>query len=99
MLGHGDHFIFREPKNAVLGSLELVEKAEPLGLPPTHVGGNAGPIYSDGDYYGFAVILAARIAAEAGPGQVDGDRFESIGPVSLKGVTRPVSIYRAVRAA
>ena len=32
---------------------------------------NAGPMtYTDGDYYGLTVIIAARIAAQAGPGQV-----------------------------
>jgi adenylate cyclase len=71
MLGDGVHFYFEEPSNAVLGSLELVERAQPQGLPPAHVGVNAGPMtYTDGDYYGLTVIIAARIASEAGPGQV-----------------------------
>ncbi len=34
MLGDGVHFHFADPSNAVLGSLELVERAEPHGLPP-----------------------------------------------------------------
>jgi adenylate cyclase len=63
MLGDGVHFHFPDASCAVLGSLELVEKAEPQGLPPAHVGVNAGPMtYVDGDYYGLTVILAARIA-------------------------------------
>ena len=110
MLGDGVHFHFDEPADAVLGSLELVEQAEPSGLPPAHVGVNAGPMtYTDGDYYGMTVIIAARIAAHAGPGQVlvgeaaaaemtpGGVRFEKVGPVALKGVARPVTVYRAVR--
>jgi adenylate cyclase len=110
MLGDGVHFHFHDPLNAVRGSLEFVEKAEPLGLPPAHVGVNAGPMtYTDGDYYGLTVIIAARIASQAGPGQVlvgeaamvngnsEGVRFEEIGPVPLKGVTRPVTVYRALR--
>jgi adenylate cyclase len=112
MLGDGVHFHFPDPFCAVLGSLELVERAEPQGLPPAHVGVNAGPMtYTDGDYYGLTVIIAARIAAQAGPGQVlvgeaatadgnpDGVRFDRIGPVPLKGVTRPVTVYRALREA
>ena len=112
MLGDGVHFHFHDPANAVIGSLELVEQAEPLGLPPAHVGVNAGPMsYVDGDYYGFTVILAARIASEAGPGEVlvgeaavaeerlNGVEFEQIEPVALKGVSRPVPVYRALRAA
>jgi adenylate cyclase len=112
MLGDGVHFHFHEPSNAVLGSLALVERAEPQGLPPAHVGVNAGPMtYTDGDYYGLTVIIAARIASLAGPGQVlvgetatanghpEGVRFEEIGPVRLKGVARPVTVYRALREA
>jgi adenylate cyclase len=111
MLGDGVHFHFRDPAKAVVGSLELVELAEPQGLPPAHVGVNAGPMtYIDGDYYGFTVILAARIASQAGPGQVfvgeaaaaangrpRGVRYEQVGPVPLKGVARPVTVYQAVR--
>jgi adenylate cyclase len=112
MLGDGVHFHFRDPSSAVLGSLELVERAEPQGLPPAHIGVNAGPMtYTDGDYYGLTVIIAARIASQAGPGQVlvgeaaiddghhEGVRFEEIGPVPLKGIARPVTVYRALREA
>jgi adenylate cyclase len=109
MLGDGVHFHFSDPASAVAASLAVVEKAEPLGLPPAHVGVNAGPMsYVDGDYYGLTVILAARIAGQAGPGQVlvgeaaareapEGVRFEEVGPVPLKGVTRPVTVFRAMR--
>jgi adenylate cyclase len=110
MLGDGVHFHFHDPASAVLGSLAFVEKARAWGLPPAHVGVNAGPMtYTDGDYYGLTVIIAARIAAQAGPGQVlvgenattdgrpQGVRFEEVGPVPLKGVARPVMIFRAVR--
>jgi adenylate cyclase len=111
MLGDGVHFHFDDPASAVLGSLTFVEQTEPRGLPPAHVGVNAGPMtYTDGDYYGLTVIIAARLAAHAGPGQVlvgeaaaanakpDGVRFEEVGPVPLKGVASPVTVYRATRA-
>jgi class 3 adenylate cyclase len=111
MLGDGVHFHFPDAATAVLASLELVERAEPQELPPAHVGVNAGPMtYTDGDWYGLTVIVAARIAAQAKPGQVlvgeaatadgspDGVRFEEVGPMTLKGVTRPVTVYRALRA-
>jgi class 3 adenylate cyclase len=57
------------------------------------------------------VIIAARIASAAGPGQVlvgevvarsdipEGVRFEEVEPVPLKGIARPVKIYRASRTA
>jgi adenylate cyclase len=110
MLGDGVHFFFHEPKNAVLGALDFVDKVVPHGLPEAHVGVNAGPmIYTDGDYYGLAVNVAARIASEAAPGQVlvgeaavadgapAGVQFERIGPVALKGVSEPVTLFRAIR--
>jgi hypothetical protein len=51
MLGDGVHFIFDEPANAELGSLDFVDSVEPRGLPPAHIGINADPItYTDGDY-------------------------------------------------
>jgi class 3 adenylate cyclase len=111
MLGDGVHFHFPEPANAVLGALDLVDMAELHGLPPAHVGVNAGPItYTDGDYYGLTVIIGARIAEAAGPTEVlvgetarryadpDGVRFVDVGPVQMKGVARPVRVYRALRA-
>ena len=110
MLGDGVHFHFRDPTAAVLGSLDFVGQTGSLGLPPAHVGVNAGPMtYTDGDYYGLAVIIAARLSAVAGPGEVlvgeavaaegvgDGVRLEEVGPVPLKGVARPVTVYRALR--
>ena len=112
MLGDGVHFHFEDPSSAVLGSLDFVDKARERELPPAHVGVNAGPMtYTDGDYYGMTVIVAARIAAQAGPGEVlvgeaatastkpEGVRFEEVGPLALKGVARPVTVFRAVRAA
>jgi len=108
MLGDGVHFHFESPARAVLGSLRFVEQAEARGLPPAHVGVNAGPMtYTDGDWYGMTVIVASRIAALAGPGEVlvgaaatgaaDGVRFEEVGPMPLKGVANPVLVYRAHR--
>jgi class 3 adenylate cyclase len=111
MLGDGVHFIYLDAASAVLGSLELVERAEREGLPPAHVGVNAGPMtYTDGDYYGLTVIIAARIGALAAPGQVlvgeavvadghpEGVSYEEIGPISLKGIAQPIVTYRAVPA-
>lgn len=110
MLGDGVHLHFHDPHTAVLASLDLVESAEPHGLPPARVGVNSGPMtYTDGDYYGLAVIIAARLATKAGPGEVlvgkgaagngppGGVRFESLEPMSLKGIARPVTVYRAIR--
>jgi adenylate cyclase len=71
MLGDGVHFHFEDPYNAVTASLEIVDSVRPAGLPPAHVGVNAGPmIYEEGDYFGRTVNIAARIASRAGPDQV-----------------------------
>jgi adenylate cyclase len=106
-LGDGVMFHFPDPRQAVLCSLDLVDRTPAAGLPPAHVGVNAGPvIFRDGDYFGRTVNVAARIAAQAGPGEVlvsddvvglapgDGLRFERVGPVELKGLSRPVVLHR-----
>jgi adenylate cyclase len=110
MLGDGVHFHFRDPHDAVRGSLEIVERARSRGLPPAHVGVNAGPmIYDEGDYFGRTVNVAARIASEAKADQVfvgedaervltpSGFRLTEVGSFELKGVLRPVTVYEALR--
>ncbi len=70
------------------------------------VGINAGePIAEDGDLFGTAVQLAARITDRAEPGQVlvsnvvrelcAGKTFEftSVGDATLKGFDEPVALY------
>ena len=107
-LGDGVMFHFKQPGQAVVAALEMVERTPQAGLPEAHVGLHAGPVvFQDGDYFGRTVNLAARIAAHAGPGQVlvsdevvaecgDGPvAFEPIGPVPLKGVAEPVPLHRA----
>ncbi len=110
MLGDGVHFHFRDPADAIRASLELVEAVRPRGLPPAHIGVNAGPmIYDEGDYFGRTVNIAARIAARAGADQVfvgedatrevtpDGFQLVEVGPVQLKGIAEPVTVYEAHR--
>ncbi|HYT78759.1 MAG TPA: adenylate/guanylate cyclase domain-containing protein [Actinomycetota bacterium] len=109
-LGDGGMFHFKEPGAAILSGLDMVESAPRVGLPPVHIGVHTGPvIFQDGDVYGRTVNLASRIASYAGAGQVlasdetvgrspdTGVRFEPLGPVSLKGISRPVTLHRAVR--
>jgi adenylate cyclase len=109
MLGDGVHFHFRDPGDAVRASLDIVGSVEARGLPPAHVGVNAGPmIYEEGDYFGRTVNIAARIAAQAGAGDVfvgedlarnvepSGFDLREVGTFDLKGIANPVTIYRAV---
>lgn len=108
MLGDGVHFHFRDPHDAVRASLDVVKRARPRGLPPAHVGVNAGPmIYDEGDYFGRAVNVAARIAAQAQADQVfvgedlarivepRGFTLTVVGDFELKGVSRSITIYEA----
>jgi adenylate cyclase len=108
MLGDGVHFHFRDPHDAVRASLDMVRRVRPRGLPPAHVGVNAGPmIYEEGDYFGRTVNVAARIAGQAGADQVfvgedlarvvepSGFTLRELGPFELKGVARPITIFEA----
>jgi adenylate cyclase len=110
MLGDGVHFHFKDPSDAVMASLEIVERVEPAGLPRAHVGVNAGPmIYDEGDYFGRTVNIAARIASQAGPAQVfvgkdalphvtpSGFRLAEVGAFELKGIAKPLILYEALR--
>jgi adenylate cyclase len=106
-LGDGVMLHFTEPGRAVAAARELVTGAGPAGLPPARVGIDSGRVvFRDGDYYGRTVNVAARITDYAAPGEVlvsdavaaalaDGDRLEKIGPVELKGLREPVTLYRA----
>jgi adenylate cyclase len=110
MLGDGVHFHFDDPHDAVIASLDVVDAVHPAGLPPAHIGVNAGPvIYDEGDYFGRTVNIAARIAAQAGAGQVyvgadivplvepRGFRLIEVGAFELKGIKDPVTVLQAVR--
>lgn len=110
MLGDGVHFHFKDPRDAVMASLEIVDTVHPAGLPPAHVGVNAGPmIYDEGDYFGRTVNIAARIASQAGPAQVfvgedvlphltrGGFRLVEVGAFELKGIAKPLILYEAIR--
>jgi adenylate cyclase len=68
-------------------------------------------VFQDGDYFGRTVNIAARITDYARPGEVlvsdqvvaDADRIEPVrfgpvGPVSLKGLSAPITVYTAVSA-
>jgi adenylate cyclase len=105
-LGDGGMLVFREPEAAVAAAMEMVGQAGHSGLPPTHIGIHAGPVvFRDGDIHGSTVNIAARLSARAGPGEVLVSRpvadripqpsgLEPVGVVELKGVARPLQVWR-----
>jgi adenylate cyclase len=110
MLGDGVHFHFRDAADAVRAALEIIDTVGPRGLPPAHVGVNAGPmIYDEGDYFGRTVNIAARIASQASENQVflgedlvrhvepQGFQVRKVGQFDLKGIAQPITLYQAVR--
>jgi adenylate cyclase len=109
-LGDGGMFLFKEPVAGMLAALEMADRASGADLPPTHLGIQAGPVvFQDGDVFGRTVNVAARIATRAGAGEVlttaetaklveDARlRFVRVGPTNLKGIARPVTLFRVLR--
>jgi adenylate cyclase len=90
-------------------ALSLLEAAPRSGLPPLHVGINAGPLIElDGDYFGRTVNVASRIAAHASAGEilVSGEAAARAAPglalaelpaVSLRGISEPMALFRVSR--
>jgi class 3 adenylate cyclase len=111
-LGDGGLFYFEHTRAAFAAALEMTERAPSAGLPPTHIGVQAGPVvFRDGDVYGRTVNIASRIADQAEAGEVltsqetvervaePGLTFEPARAAELQGVAEPVTLYRVVRRA
>jgi adenylate cyclase len=110
LLGDGALLHFADPGDAVRASLDIVDEAPAWGLPPAHVGVNAGPLLFDqGDYFGRTINVASRIVGLAKPGQVlvgeafvgtvpeAGFRLAEVGTFEVKGVANPIRIFEATR--
>jgi class 3 adenylate cyclase len=113
----GDSFyvVFETVSAAIRCGLAILEAAGspaagPLGPIGVGVGVHAGETLElDGGYVGSAVNIAARLAAQARPGELLVSdtaraltrtsviaRFEALGPRRLKGVSEPITVYRAL---
>jgi len=108
LLGDGAMVRFPDAALSVTAMLELRRRAGREALPPVHIGIDSGSLVRrDGDVFGTVVNLAARAASHAGPGEVlvtgavvtawvGGEvRFDEVGEVELRGLARPVPLYRA----
>jgi len=102
-----------EPAEAILLGLRIThELMRGHGSPAVRVGLHHGSaIERDGDYFGAAVNLAARVSAEASGGEVlvtghtaalapelEGVLYEPRGRRVLRNVRDPVELFAAVRA-
>jgi class 3 adenylate cyclase/YHS domain-containing protein len=109
----GDALMLRvpDPAQAVLLGLRITrELLRGHGAPEVRVGLHHGPATErEGDYYGAAVNLAARVAAEATGGEVllsahtaalcpnlEGVLYEPRGRQMLRNVREPVELFAAV---
>jgi len=110
LLGDGVLMVFPDPADALRASVEIAASMLAEGLPATHAGIHAGPIIDrDGDVFGSTVNVAARIGARAVAGEIlvtDELRplvgevdveFEPVGETELKGVSRPIVLFRVIR--
>jgi adenylate cyclase len=108
-LGDGAMLVFPNASGACAAARTMVD-GWPAELPPLHVGIAVGAaLEHDGDYFGATVNLASRLSAAAGENEVlvarqDGGALalepaESVGPMELKGVSRPPQVYRLLPAA
>ena len=111
-IGDALMLVIPEPADAVLLGLRIThELMLRHGAPAVRVGLNHGSaVERDGDYFGAAVNLAARVSAEASGGEVlltgptaalapdlDGVVYESRGRRELRNVREPVELLAAVR--
>jgi class 3 adenylate cyclase/YHS domain-containing protein len=69
-IGDGFMLVFTEPADAIGFGLAVTRAAAGPLLPEVHLGAHTGSVlFSEGDYVGAAVNLAARVASASAPGQ------------------------------
>ena len=109
MLGDGAMLHFKDPSSAVSCCLALVHDIPDAGLPRARFGVDSGSVVArDVDFFGHTVNVAARLVDYARPGEVlvtssvvqavqsNDVKFNTIGPVSLKGVASLVTVHSAL---
>ena len=105
-LGDGFMLSYPEPVEAVACCVRIIEQMRGGGSPGVHAGVHHGVVlYREGDYFGGAVNLAARLLGLAGRDELlaseavvraTASRFdwESRGGQDIRGFSEPVGVYR-----
>jgi adenylate cyclase len=108
-IGDAVMFVGPAPEALLETTLSLTEHVKDAGLPPIRSGLAAGVALSrEGDWYGPPVNVASRVTGVARAGSVlatkemrdaarDSYSWSSAGEWKLRGVKRPVRLYRAGR--
>jgi adenylate cyclase len=106
-IGDAAMFASRDAAALTEAALKLVAAAHDADLPSLRAGIAYGPaLQQSGDLYGHTVNLASRVTGAARPDSVlcteevrelagDAIHFSAAGHFRLKGVQRPVAVYRA----
>ena len=105
-LGDGFMLTYPDPGEAVAACLRIIEQMRGAGAPGVHAGVHHGVVlYREGDYFGGAVNLAARLLGLAGRDELfaseavvraTAGRFdwESRGSQNIRGFSESVCVYR-----
>ena len=106
LLGDGAMLAYAEPEDALTAGERIIAAVRDAPGPGVHASAHTGvAVLREGDYFGGAVNLAARLLALARRDELvatrpvvesGGDRFawERAGPVRVRGVAEPVEIFR-----
>jgi class 3 adenylate cyclase len=111
LLGDGVLAVFGSARQAIAAAHECARAGAAAAL-PLHLGLHAGDVIEeDGNVYGGAVNIAARVAALAAPGEVvvsdtvrglartsAGVAFADRGEHALKGISEPLRVWLALPA-
>jgi adenylate cyclase len=107
-LGDGAMLTYDDPAEAVRGGARVIAAMRDTEAPGVHASVHHGvAIARQGDYFGSSVNLAARLLALGGRDELIASdvvaaatasafKWESLGEHSIRGVARPLTVYRLV---
>jgi adenylate cyclase len=105
-LGDGYMLAYTEPQSAVGAGARIIDAMKAPRLPGVHASAHSGvAIAREGDYFGSAVNLAARLLNAADRDELiatrpvvestgDGFRWEPAGTRRIRGVAEPCEVFR-----